>query len=42
MIIQMKTSAKFIRKNSAKFIGKRLCHSLFFNKVGSLRPATLL
>ena len=26
----------------AKFIGKYLCQRLFFNKVASLRPATLL
>ena len=26
----------------AKFIGKHLCQTLFFNKVASLRPATLL
>ena len=29
-------------RNFAKFIGKQLCQSLFFNKVASLRPATLL
>ena len=29
-------------KNFAKFIGKRLCQSLFFNKVADLRPANLL
>ena len=28
--------------NVAKFIGKHLCHSLFFNKVAGLRSATLL
>ena len=33
---------KGVLKNSAKFIGKHLCHSLFFNKVAVLRPATLL
>ena len=26
----------------AKFTGKHLCQSLFFNKVAGLRPATLL
>ena len=35
----------FVRKgalrNLAKFIGKHLCQSLFFNKVGGLRLATL-
>ena len=29
-------------KNFAKFTGKHLCQSLFFNKVAGLRPATLL
>ena len=29
-------------RNFAKFTGKHLCQSLFFNKVASLRPATLL
>ena len=29
-------------KNFTKFIGKRLCQSLFFNKVAGLRPANLL
>ena len=29
-------------RNFTKFTGKRLCHSLFFNKVAGLRPATLL
>ena len=29
-------------RNFAKFTGKRLCQSLFFNKVAGLRPATLL
>ena len=29
-------------KNSAKFTGKHLRQSLFFNKVAGLRPATLL
>ena len=28
--------------NFAKFTGKHLCQSLFFNKVAELRPATLL
>ena len=31
-----------VLKNFAKFTGKHLCWSLFFNKFGSLRPATLL
>ena len=29
------------RRNFAKFAGKHLCQSLFFNKVADLRPATL-
>ena len=29
-------------RDFAKFKGKRLCQSLFFNKVTGLRPATLL
>ena len=33
---------KDILRNFAKFTGKRLCQSLFFNKVAGLRPATLL
>ena len=28
--------------NFAKFTGKRLCQSLFFNKVTGIRPASLL
>ena len=31
-----------VLKNFAKFIGKHLCRSLFFNKVADLKPATLL
>ena len=33
---------KGVLKNFEKFTGKHLCHSLFFNKVAGLRPATLL
>ena len=33
---------KGVLRNFAKFTGKRLCQSLFFNKVADLRPATLL
>ena len=33
---------KGVLRNFAKFTGKRLCQSLFFNKVAGLRPATLL
>ena len=29
-------------KNFTKFMGKRLCQSLFFNKVAGLRPANVL
>ena len=31
---------KGVLRNFAKFTGKYLCHSLFFNKVTDLRPAT--
>ena len=33
---------KGVLRNFAKFAGKHLCQSLFFNKVAGLRPATLL
>ena len=33
---------KFVLKNLAKFTGKHLCWSLFFNKVAGLMSATLL
>ena len=33
---------KGVLKNFAKFTGKHLCKSLFFNEVAGLRPATLL
>ena len=33
---------KGVLRNFAKFPGKHLCQSLFFNKVVGLRPATLL
>ena len=33
---------KGVLRNFAKFTGKHQCQSLFFNKVASLRPATLL
>ena len=32
---------KGVLKNFAKFTGKHLCQSLFFNKVAGLKPATL-
>ena len=37
-----KQSPRGVLKNFAKFTGKHLCQSLFFNKVAGLRPATLL
>ena len=33
---------KGVLRNFAKFTGKNLCQSLFFNKVAGLRPATVL
>ena len=33
---------KGVLRNFTKVTGKRLCQSLFFNKVAGLRPATLL
>ena len=33
---------KVVLKNFAKFTGKNLCQSLFFNKGADLRPETLL
>ena len=33
---------KGVLRNFTKVTGKHLCHSLFFNKVAGLRPATLL
>ena len=33
---------KGVLRNFAKFTGKRLCQSLFFNNVAGLRPAILL
>ena len=33
---------KGVLRNFAKFTGKHLCQSLFFNKVAGLKPATLL
>ena len=33
---------KGVLRNFAKFTGKHLCQSLFFNKVAGLRPAILL
>ena len=31
-----------VLRNFAKFTGKHLCHSPYFNKVAGLRPVTLL
>ena len=33
---------KGVLRNFTKFTRKRLCQSLFFNKIEGLRPATLL
>ena len=33
---------KGVLRNSAKFTGKHLCQSLYFNKVAGFRPVTLL
>ena len=32
------TESKGVLRNFAKFTGKQLCQSLFFNKVAGLRP----
>ena len=39
---QQKQSSVGVLKNFAKFTGRHLCKSSFFNKVTGLRPATLL
>ena len=39
---QMCSVTKGVPRNFAKFTGKHLCQSLFFNKVAGLRPAILL
>ena len=39
---QMRSMKKGVLRNFAKFTGKLLCQSLFFNKVAGLMPATLL
>ena len=36
------SSVKNVFLKISHFTGKHLCQSLFFNKVASLRPATLL
>ena len=38
----MPRKEKVQKQPFAKFTGKRLCQSLFFNKVAGLKPATLL
>ena len=35
-------SVRKVLRNFTKFIGKQLCHCLFFKKVAGLRPATML
>ena len=42
IIQRQKQSSGGALKNFAKFTGKQLCKSLFFNKVAGLRPVTLL
>ena len=37
-----KIKKKSVLRNVAKFTGRHLCQSLFFNQVAGLRPATLL
>ena len=39
---KQKQSSGGVLRNFAKFAGKHLCQTLFFNKVVDLRPATLL
>ena len=41
-VVQRCSVKKGVFRNFAKFTGKYLCQSLFFNKVADLRPATLL
>ena len=40
-VIRRCSVKKGVLKNAAKFTGKHLCQSLFFNKVAGLRHATL-
>ena len=40
-VVQRCSVKKGVLRNFTKFTGKHLCQSLFFNKVASLRPATL-
>ena len=45
LVYQKAATRGFLRKvlrNFAKFTGKDLCQSFFFDKVAGLRPATLL
>ena len=39
---QRRSVSKCVLRNFAKFTGKHVCQSLFFNKNAGLRPATLL
>ena len=41
-VVQRSSVKKGVLKNFAKLPGKRLCQSLFFNKISGLKPATLL
>ena len=41
-VVQKVFCKKGVLRNFAKFTGKHLCYSLFFNKVAGLRVATLL
>ena len=41
-VVQTCSVKKGILRNFAKLSGKRLCQSLYFNKVAGLRPANLL
>ena len=42
VVAQRCSIRKGVLKNFAKFTGKHLCQSLFFNKVAGVKPATLL
>ena len=42
LLISQKQSPRGVLKNFAKFTGKRLCQSIFFNKVADLRPADFI
>ena len=40
--VARRCSEKGVLRSFAKFTGKHLCQSLFFNNVAGLRPVTLL